>query len=190
MSIVTEPWVLLLLAYLAVVSVPLALTDARQLRLPNVYVVPGLALLACSMLAVTFRAPPGPFAAGAAALSASDGASALMASAGAAAVGGAGWAAGMLGMGDVKLAILLAGAASLADARTPVLWCAATGVLSAAGVAAVLTGAGRPTEGQAAKGRAAGGRAAEGRSVTAVRIPFGPPMLAAFWFAILTCLPP
>ncbi|WP_066040433.1 prepilin peptidase [Herbiconiux solani] len=165
MSIVTEPWVLLLLAYLAAVSVPLALTDARRLRLPNAYVVPGLGLLACSVLAVTLRAPPGSAA----------GAAALAASAGAAAVAGGAWAAGMLGMGDVKLAVLLAGASSLTDARAPILWCGTTGVLAAAGVAAVLSGAGRSTE---------------ERATAAVRIPLGPPMLAAFWFAILTCLPP
>ncbi|MFB2581589.1 prepilin peptidase [Herbiconiux sp. P15] len=139
-----EPWGMLLLAYLVVVSVPLAVADARRLRLPNAFVVPGLVLLLCALLgnglgeAVPVLAAP-VLAAG---------------------VLGCGWSMGAVGMGDVKLAVLLAGAASVTDERTLPIAAVATAMTTCA----------------AALGA---------RRTAATRLPLGPPMLAGFWFGVV-----
>ncbi len=51
MLILSPPWwpVMLPLLHLAAVTVPLALADLRQLRLPNALVVPGLVLTGWAM---------------------------------------------------------------------------------------------------------------------------------------------
>ena len=133
------------LVYLAAVSVPLAVTDARTSRLPNTLVVPGLAVLAWAVVGVGDLGRALPI---------------LVACSGAAVVFGGGWRCRAVGMGDVKLAVLLAGVAALTDAR----------VLTNSAVAAALLTVG-----------AAAGARRRGRA-SACRIPLGPPLLAGFWW--------
>jgi leader peptidase (prepilin peptidase)/N-methyltransferase len=144
------------LAYLAAVSVPLAVTDAREHRLPNALVLPGLALSLWAAVGVGMRDPPLLLAASAAALAA-------------AALFGAGRMLGAVGMGDVKLGVLLAGLATATDARALVPATLATAVLLAS-VAFGSMGAG-------------------GWPQPAPRMPLGPPLLAGFWSGLLLVLP-
>lgn len=137
------------LGYLAAVSVTLAVVDAREQRLPNSLVVPGLVLLAWAIAGAELQEPGRAL-------------SVLAACAGAAAVFGGGWLAGGVGMGDVKLAVLLAGTAALLGAA----------VLPLAGVALTLLTA--PALVSAGSG---------------TRIPLGPPLLAAFWWSTLLAWP-
>ncbi|WP_092556035.1 prepilin peptidase [Herbiconiux ginsengi] len=139
------------LLYLAAVSAPLAVTDARTHRLPNTVVVPGLVLLSWALAGVGMRDPPavlGPLAAAGAAV----------------VVFGVGWAWGGVGMGDVKLGLLLTGVAAVTDARI---------LPAAAAATAVLAGA------------AVGARALAGEQLAGLRIPLGPPLLGGFWFGAL-----
>ena len=137
------------LAYLAAVSVTLAVVDAREQRLPNALVTPGLVLLLWSVVSTAVQEP-------------GRGLFVLAACAGAAAVFGTGWLTGAVGMGDVKLSVLLAGTSALVGA----------GILPLAGIALTLLMAPAliPT----------------GRGT---RIPLGPPLLAAFWWATLLACP-
>jgi leader peptidase (prepilin peptidase)/N-methyltransferase len=149
------PWVLVPLVYLAAVSVPLAVTDARTLRLPNALVVPGLVLLAWALVGVGVHDPPAVVPP-------------LLGSSAAAIVLGLGFASGAVGMGDVKLALLLAGVAALTDARIlPSAAIAAAALLAVPALCSVATSI-----------RAGG-------TTTATRIPFGPPLLAGFWFGVV-----
>ncbi|NYD71875.1 prepilin peptidase [Herbiconiux flava] len=150
--------------YLALVSVPLAMTDARAGRLPNAYVVPGLLLLAWALLAVGVHDPPSALGAAAAALAVGAVAAAL-------------WALGVLGMGDAKLLLLLAGLLSLvqgADGGAPVrvAFCVASLVLVNLVGATVGGGGG-------------GGNRVDGEKG---RIPVGPALLGGFWLGLLPSL--
>jgi leader peptidase (prepilin peptidase)/N-methyltransferase len=145
-------FVLVPLVYLGAVSVPLAVTDARSHRLPNALVVPGLVLLAWALVGVGMRDPPAvlvPLAAVGASL----------------VVFGTGWAFGGVGMGDVKLGLLLAGVAGVTDARILLPAVVTTAMLAAAAVGACV-GAGEV-------------------ALVRIRIPLGPPMLAGFWIAVV-----
>jgi leader peptidase (prepilin peptidase)/N-methyltransferase len=139
------------LAYLAAVSVTLAVVDAREHRLPNALVVPGLVLLVWAVIGAGVQEP-------------GRAVSVLAACAGAAAVFGVGWLAGAVGMGDVKVAVLLAGTAALVGAVDLPLAAAALAALMAP--ALVANGNGNGT-----------------------RIPLGPPLLAAFWWATILAWP-
>ncbi|MCS5723864.1 prepilin peptidase [Herbiconiux sp. CPCC 203407] len=138
------------LSYLAAVSVTLAVVDAREQRLPNTLVMPGLVLLGWAIVGAEVQEPGRAL-------------SVLAACACAAAVFGAGWLAGAVGMGDVKLAVLLAGTAALLGAV----------VLPLAGVALALLMA-----------------PALVSACSDTRIPLGPPLLAAFWWATVLAWPP
>lgn len=137
------------LAYLAAVSVTLAVVDAREHRLPNALVLPGLALLAWAIIGAGVQQPGRALAV-------------LAACAGAAAVFGVGWLAGAVGMGDVKLAVLLAGTAALVAAVDLLLAAVALAVLMAPALISARSG---------------------------TRIPLGPPLLAAFWWATILAWP-
>lgn len=147
--------------YLALVSVPLAMTDARVGRLPNAYVVPGLVLLAWALLSVGVHDPPSALGAAAAAFAVGAVAVAL-------------WALGVLGMGDVKLLLLLTGLLGFlqeADggATVRVAFCVASLVLMNL-VSATLGGGVDRVDGE--KGR----------------IPVGPALLGGFWLGLLPSL--
>ncbi|WP_382304902.1 prepilin peptidase [Herbiconiux sp. UC225_62] len=148
-------FVLVPMLYLAVVTVPLAVTDARSHRLPNALVVPGLVVSAWAVVGVGMRDPPA--------------VAAPLAAAGAAAlVFGAGRALGGVGMGDVKLGLLLAGVAGMTDARI---------LPGAAGATAVLAGVSAATCVMAEK-----------LPLASARIPLGPPLLGGFWCGVLTTI--
>jgi leader peptidase (prepilin peptidase)/N-methyltransferase len=154
-----EPGGSLLLGYLAVVSAPLAKADVRWLRLPNALVVPGLVLLLGAVVCSGRSQALG----------------GLLAAAGppvlAGAVLGCGWVLGAIGMGDVKLGVLLVGAATVADARILPAALVSTAALA---VAAALG---------SRRGVAAASPGARGKATT--RLPLGPPMLAGFWFGVV-----
>jgi leader peptidase (prepilin peptidase)/N-methyltransferase len=95
-----DVFVLVPLVYLAAVTVPLAVTDARERRLPNALVVPGLVLLAWALVGAALRGDP-------------DVLAGLAGAAAGAGVLGAGWAIGAVGMGDVKLGAWLGGSAGM-----------------------------------------------------------------------------
>ncbi|MGA1837369.1 hypothetical protein VD659_10600 [Herbiconiux sp. 11R-BC] len=125
MPILSPPWwpVMLPLLHLAAVTVPLALADLREFRLPNTFVVPGLVLTGWVMLWAGLggfgAAGPAPVGSGGAspAITDSGGAGpAIAGGASAAAVLGAGWAAGWVGMGDVKLGLWLGSLAGMTGA--------------------------------------------------------------------------
>jgi leader peptidase (prepilin peptidase)/N-methyltransferase len=171
-------FVLVPLLYLAAVSVPLAVTDARTHRLPNALVVPGLVLLAWGLVGVGTRDPPSALGS-------------LTAAGGAAAVLGAGWALGGVGMGDVKLGVWLAGLAALTGVfDRPALLAALTGAFDRpdilAGTAGASQGPGGLVYGLAAATVLA---AASFAGHPHGRIPLGPSLLGAFWFAVLPVLP-
>jgi leader peptidase (prepilin peptidase)/N-methyltransferase len=159
--------------YLGLVSVPLAMTDARAGRLPNAYLRPGLLLLAWALVAVGLHDPP--VALGAAAVALVVGASAVVL-----------WALGVLGMGDVKLVLLLAGLLALVQgadggATVRVAFCVASLVLANL-VSATLGGGGG---GGGGAGGGGAGRVADGEKG---RIPVGPALLGGFWLGLLPSL--
>ena len=153
--------------HLPLVSVPLAVTDARTGRLQNAYLVPGLVLLAWALVAVGLQDPP--LALGAAAAALAVGATAAVL-----------WALGVLGMGDVKLVLLLAGLLAFvqaADRGAPVrvALCVAALVLASL-VSATMGGAG------------GGGRGAGRVDGEKGRIPVGPALLGGFWLGLVPSL--
>jgi Flp pilus assembly protein protease CpaA len=171
---VSPPPATALLIYLAAVSVPLALADLRARVLPNRLTIPGLVLLLATVTAV-----PGWSAA-----------SSLAAAGVAATVFGAVWAAGAVGMGDVKLATLLAGTAALTDARA--LPTAALAFALLGGTQAALALAHRHLRHHHHPGNGIGhrqpGRSPPLHGTLAPHqpgIPLGPPLLAAFWVGVL-----
>jgi leader peptidase (prepilin peptidase)/N-methyltransferase len=137
------------LGYLAAVSVTLAVVDAREQRLPNELVVPGLVLLVWAIAGAVAQEPGRAL-------------TVLAACAGAAVVFGVGWLAGAVGMGDVKLAVLLAGTAALLGAVILPLAVVALALLMTPSLVAACGG---------------------------TRIPLGPPLLAAFWWATILAWP-
>ncbi|TAJ49924.1 MAG: prepilin peptidase [Herbiconiux sp.] len=146
------PWVVPV-GYLALVTVPLAVTDVRTRRLPNALVVPGLMLLGWALvwaaLAEPGRALGGLVGAGVAGVLLSTG-----------------WMLGAVGMGDVKLGAWLGGTAGMMDVFEhpgPV----ARGLVAGAVVLAALIVAELVARTPPAR----------------ARVPFGPPLLAAFWAA-------
>jgi Flp pilus assembly protein protease CpaA len=114
--------------HLAVVTVPLVIADVRTLRLPNALVLPGVVVLVWAILATAL--PGGPSV-----LAALD---AVRAVGAAALIGGGAWATGVLGMGDVKLTVWLAGAWALTGLPLQPATLAAAGV-GALGTLAVVT---------------------------------------------------
>jgi leader peptidase (prepilin peptidase)/N-methyltransferase len=163
--------------YLGLVSVPLAMTDARAGRLPNAHLVPGLVLLAWALVAVGLHHPP--VALGAAAVALFVGASAVVL-----------WALGVLGMGDVKLVLLLAGLLALVQgadggATVRVAFCVAALVL--ANLVSATMGGGGSGRGAGA-GAGGGGRGAGRVDGEKGRIPVGPALLGGFWLGLLPSL--
>lgn len=148
--------------YLAAVTVPLAVVDAREKRLPNALVVPGYGFVAVG-IAWSWLArgsPPG---------------AALLCVVCAFALLGALASGGGIGMGDVKLAGVLAGAlaALVAERAPPGDAAGAAGAASAVGVWFVASFAAAGLAGAAELSAGSRGRAAE--------IPLGPLLLSSFW---------
>ena len=157
-------WQIIPLAYLAVVTIPLVRIDWKTHRLPNVWVMPGYIALAISWIGAWMTTGEYPMLP---------------------AIAAAGYFTFMLllsygggmGMGDVKLAGLLGGAAGLisvpAAILSPVLAFVAGGVASL--VVLIFTFAKRsdlPFK--------------QAWAVTKqTRIPFGPFMLLGFWVAMV-----
>ena len=156
-------WQIIPLAYLAVVTIPLVRIDWKTHKLPNVWVMPGYIALGIAWIGVWMTTGEYPMIP---------------------AIAAAGYFTFMLllsygggmGMGDVKLAGLLGGAAGLisvpAAILSPVLAFVAGGVASV--VVLIVTFARRsdlPLK--------------QAWAVTKqTRIPFGPFMLLGFWVAI------
>ncbi|NQX34259.1 prepilin peptidase [Herbiconiux sp. VKM Ac-2851] len=169
--------------YLGLVSVPLAVADARAGRLPNAHLVPGLVLLAWALVAVGLHDPP--VALGAAAVALAVGATAVVL-----------WALGVLGMGDVKLVLLLAGLLALVQgadggATVRVAFCVAALVL--ANLVSATTGGGGGGGGGCSgvgvgAGAGGGGRGAGRADGEKGRIPVGPALLGGFWLGLLPSL--
>ena len=144
-------WQILPALYVAVASIPLAWIDVREHRLPNVWVLPGYIVLLVALGGVWISS--GEFPALAVGSSLAYFAFMFLLSL----IGG-------MGMGDVKVAGVLGGAAGLlgvtAAVLSPVVGFIAGGVVSL--VFMVATQAGRKA-----------------------RIPFGPFMLLGFWVAVV-----
>lgn len=141
--------------YVAAVTVPLFVTDVREHRLPNALVLPGYAFAAAGVVLNAQKGGPAP-------------GEALAVCALALAVMGALALGGGLGMGDAKLAGMLALAlAATGLGAASVIVAGAVSAVSA-GVAAVAVIAGRRRDPQ----------------VAGHHIPFGPFLLGGFWFAV------
>ena len=130
------PSLLPVVLVLAVVTPPLVVTDLRERRLPNPLVAAAALGLVASCAAVL--------------ASGTDGAAASVGRAAAAVLGGGGALlvlalAGGVGMGDVKLGGVLAGAAALIDPAGVPLAALVAG--TAGGVGAVVVAAGRRRDG-------------------------------------------
>ncbi|MFK3670077.1 prepilin peptidase [Leifsonia aquatica] len=155
--------------YLAVVTVPLVVTDVRERRLPNALVLPGYVFAAVGLVwEALARGSPS-----------HD----TLASVTVVLAGGAGvlglflllvWSGG-LGMGDAKLAGLLA--IALGAAVPVLLWVAA--VFLAAALHGVIEGVVR----RGSVGSAGQGTWSLGRDRPEVA--FGPAMLGAFWMVVV-----
>ena len=154
-----------LIAYVAAVSLPLVNADVLFHRLPNRFTVPGLALAAWTVLAGSLRALEQPLSDGGEPIvwillgSLVYGASCALA-----------WWFGGLGSGDVKLAFLLGAAAGSVGFGVVVL-AVGLGVFGA-----FLGGLSRVT--RVARTR---GGAIEGGS----SIPIGPALIVGFWLALV-----
>ncbi|WP_368499316.1 hypothetical protein [Herbiconiux sp. A18JL235] len=183
---------LLPLLHLGLVTLPLAWADAQALRLPNALTMPGL------VVTITVVVVVGDGLAGVSLV-------------GVLAVTALGWRAGWLGLGDVKLLGWMAGASALTGTLDPVRLAAAAAASCALVLAALAgarsgaragagVGARRATgpervavvhaalargRGGAGAGAGVGARRATGPERVTVRIPFGPALLAGFWFGVL-----
>jgi prepilin signal peptidase PulO-like enzyme (type II secretory pathway) len=144
--------------YLAVVTLDLWMIDERQSRLPNAIVVPGMGLALWSVVAGSARAGQVLV-------------TPLLWAAIAAVVFGAGAVGGAVGWGDVKLSIVLAAVGGLTE-RPAVLSTTAVLALGLLLVQALATHA------------PAWCAQTPRRAWAAVRIPFGPALLAAFWYGL------
>ncbi|MEY4533664.1 MAG: hypothetical protein RI926_1433 [Actinomycetota bacterium] len=160
-------WQIIPLAYLAVVTIPLVRIDWKTHKLPNVWVMPGYIAIAIAWIGVWMTSGEYPMIP---------------------AISAAGYFTFMLllsygggmGMGDVKLAGVLGGAAGLisvpAAILSPVLAFLAGGVVSL--IVFVVTFLGR--------------RDLPFKQAWAVtkdtKIPFGPLMLLGFWVAVALSL--
>ncbi|GAA3590703.1 hypothetical protein GCM10022198_13280 [Klugiella xanthotipulae] len=153
-----------LYAYLAVVTLPLTMSDLRERRLPNLLVLPGYPVAAASWLLALVLGGPFPFS------SAVAGAVALLGL-------GVLAALGSLGMGDAKLAGLIACALGLHSWGAAVAGLAVGCVLGgiwALGSRLAAAGCGQmPGGGDRVQ---PGGRGADGAG-----IPLGPALLAGLW---------
>ena len=141
---------LIVLIYLALVTLPLTWIDLRQHRLPNVLVLPGYAALVAAMGWQWVESGVFPWVA-------------LMAAAGYFVFLFVLSYAGGMGMGDVKLAGVLGGAAGLVSTQAAFAAPLAAFVLGGI-VSAVVWALTRSSK---------------------TRVPFGPMMLAGFWIAVL-----
>jgi leader peptidase (prepilin peptidase)/N-methyltransferase len=153
-----------LIAYVATVSLPLVNADVLFRRLPNRFTVPGLALVALVVLAGSLRALDERHSEGGETTvwillgSLVYGASCALA-----------WWFGGLGFGDVKLALLLGAAAGTAG--LPVVFLAmALGI-----VGAFLGGLGHVARVACLRG---------GAVHSAADIPIGPALIIGFWLAL------
>ncbi|WP_434318009.1 prepilin peptidase [Leifsonia sp. P73] len=151
--------------YVAAVTAPLVQYDVRELRLPDALVVPGAAFVVVGAVWSSLR--PGGWPVAVAALGC--GVAALVGFAVLASGGG-------LGMGDVKLAAVLAGAlAALVAERGPPLG----EVVAVVGCWVVVTF----LAGVAVAWAVAGGRGS--RRLLSAELPFGPVLLGTFWGFVL-----
>jgi leader peptidase (prepilin peptidase)/N-methyltransferase len=105
-----NPWGWLLLAYIAAVTVPLAVIDVRSRRLPNRLVLPGYLVASATLAAVGLSSPA----------STSIVTALIAAAAYLLFLFVLSWAGGM-GMGDVKLAGVLGAAAGLVSPSAAIL---------------------------------------------------------------------
>jgi len=152
-----SPGQVVAVGYVAAVTVPLVVTDMREQRLPNALVLPGYAFAATGVVLNAGQGGP--------ALR-----EALAVCALALAVMGALALGGGLGMGDAKLAGMLALAlAATGLGAASVIVAGAVSAVSA-GITALAVLVGRRGYSQA----------------TGHHIPFGPFLLAGFWFAVVT----
>ncbi|MBK5238681.1 MAG: prepilin peptidase [Actinomycetales bacterium] len=157
-----NPWGWLLLAYIAVVTVPLVAIDLRSRRMPNRLVMPGYLVAIVSLILVW--ATDGEF-------SETATPAAILSVELTALISGAAYIlfllllsiAGGMGMGDVKLAGVLGVAAGLLGPSVAVL-----SPLLAFGVGGLASAVILITR----------------RGTRASRIPFGPFMLLGFWIAV------
>jgi leader peptidase (prepilin peptidase)/N-methyltransferase len=158
-------WIALLLAYVAVVTVPLVVVDARAHRLPNAWVLPGYAVALIAWVGTALSSGAVPWVS---------------------LVSAAGYFGGMLllsllggmGMGDVKLAGVLGAAAGLLSPLAGLLAPILAFVLGG-GAGLALMGSGWVARRWVAPGSLVA--QLSWRS----RIPFGPFMLAGFWLAVV-----
>lgn len=150
-------------AYVAAVAVPLAVTDAREHRLPNALVLPGYAFAAVGVVWAWLARGSSPGAVVACAV----GTLVVMAMLG---------AGGAIGMGDVKLAGLLSGAlAAVAGERGPPEFSgvsAFAAVIAWAVISALTAGAAGVAEFWAGRGAGA-------------ELALGPILLAAFGVVVV-----
>lgn len=156
-------WQMIPLAYLAVVSIPLVRIDWKTHKLPNVWVMPGYIALAIAWIGLWISAGEYPVVPALAA--AGYFTFMLVLSFG-----------GGMGMGDVKLAGLLGGAAGLisvpASILSPVLAFIAGGLVAVLVLVLTLIQRRLPLS--------------QAWAVTKqTKIPFGPMMLLGFWLGML-----
>jgi len=144
---------------LAVVTPPLVVTDLRERRLPNRLVAAAAFGLAASCAAVLASGDHGAASVGRAALAVLGGGGALLVLA----LGGG------VGMGDVKLGGVLAGAAALVDPAGVPLGALVAGL--AGGIGAVVVAAGRR------RGERDPGLLPE----RPASVPYGPALLLGWW---------
>lgn len=155
--------------YLGVVTVPLVVADVRERRLPNALVLPGYAFAAVGLVwDALARGSPGHDTLASVTVVLAEGAGVL------------GlflllvWSGG-LGMGDAKLAGLVA--IALGAAVPVLLW------MAAVFLAAALHGA---IEGVVRRGSwRCGGRGSGGPASGRQEVAFGPAMLGAFWMVVV-----
>lgn len=158
-----HPTLLPVVLALALVTPPLVVVDVRRRRLPDRLVVVAALGLVVSCGAVLVAGP--------------GGAGAVLRASGTATATGvvlvALAASGGLGMGDVKLGAVLAGAAALLDPAGPLLAALVTAVTGGACAAAVAVACRR----RAARGALPG-------PPRSLRVPYGPPLLLGWWAVV------
>ncbi|MCS5734241.1 hypothetical protein [Herbiconiux daphne] len=201
----TIPWTAVPLAYLAAITVPLAVTDARTLRLPNALVVPGLVLLAWSLIGLTAEhlargivAPPSKAASAfgraatsalaAAAFGSADARSALDAGAAPASAG----LGPTLEAGVIVIALAMAGAAGaigMGDVKLATLLVGLAAASDPRLLPQVALATGVLTAAQTAAAIICWSRAPSAR-VLGHRLPLGPALLGGFWSAMASTLLP
>ncbi|WP_223357379.1 prepilin peptidase [Leifsonia sp. ZF2019] len=175
--------------YIAAVTAPLIATDVRERRLPDALVLPGYAVAAVGL-------GSGTGARAAAGVEAGTGVEAVVCALVVLAVMAVLWAAGGVGMGDVKLAGLLAAALSaLLDHGDGSANVAVSAWLGAAFATVAMVGAVEWAASRAARCGVRATAASDAGSGTGVRgrglgapgreVAFGPVLLGCFWAVVL-----